>query len=65
MRWGFEITRKIHLQRGPRNIELDIMVREPNPKVMKSEVNIEKGKGKLTDEELQAVVEANENCRPC
>ncbi|KAK5242757.1 hypothetical protein LTR16_008299 [Cryomyces antarcticus] len=26
---GFEIARKIHLQRGEANIELDIMVREP------------------------------------
>lgn len=65
MRWGFEMARKIHLQRGPQNVELDIMVREPNPKIAKDKSQDKKGKAKLTDEEIKAVVEANENCRPC
>ena len=64
MRWGFEMARRIHLQRGPRNVELDIMVREPNPKSTK-ESSKYKGKKSMTDDEIRAAVEATENCRPC
>ncbi|KAI9667761.1 MAG: hypothetical protein M1821_000578 [Bathelium mastoideum] len=59
-RWGFEVARRVHLQRGPNNVDLDIMVREPN----QSAARVEREKAK-TDEEIRDIVEANLACRPC
>ena len=65
MRWGFELARKVHLQRGPQNVELDLMVREPNPKAAGKGGSKGKSKAELMDEEIREVVEATQNCRPC
>jgi ribosomal protein S18 acetylase RimI-like enzyme len=55
-KWGFELARKIHLQRAKENIELDIMVREPKQHLKKDSV---------VDELMHSPPNANDTCRPC
>ncbi|KAI9693504.1 MAG: hypothetical protein M1820_009192, partial [Bogoriella megaspora] len=51
-KWGFTLARKIHLQRAAKNVELDIMVREPKP------TTVEPVKAMEDDEDIRAAVEA-------
>ncbi|KAL9064827.1 MAG: hypothetical protein Q9157_007693 [Trypethelium eluteriae] len=65
MRWGFELARKVVLQRGPENIELDIMIREPNPKTVEAKNGQGKTKKAWMNEGIQVTTDPEDNRLPC
>ncbi|KAL9088442.1 MAG: hypothetical protein Q9165_006166 [Trypethelium subeluteriae] len=65
MRWGFELARKVVLQRGPENIELDIMIREPNPKTSEARNGLGKTTKAWMNDGIQVAMESEDNRQPC